>query len=786
MSKRPSNSPTSTRRDFLRYTIAGGLSLAFAVSKTGLVARSLQPNQLHDEGEGNADWSPNVFVTLAADGTLTIIAHRSEMGTGIRTALPMVVADEMDADWDRVVIQQGDADNRYGSQNTDGSRSIRNHMNAVRDAGATARHMLIAAAAQLWSVPAGECRAEFHTIVHAPSKRQIGFGELAASAATMPVPSKQQLQLKTPEQWRYVGKGKPLYDLQDIIDGSAKFGLDIKLPGMKVAVIERCPVLGGVAKKWNEDDVLAVPGVEKVIHLPAAKEPYSFQALGGIAIVAGDTWSALQGRKALKVEWDPGKHRNFDSEVQRADLIQSAQNKGTVVRENGDVDAEFGKGGKRISATYDLPHLAHVPMETPCATARVTADSAEIWMPTQTPQSAHRSIGMALGLRPENVTVHVTLLGGGFGRKSKPDYGVEAALLAREVGAPVQVLWTRADDIQHDYFHADSALHFEATLNDDGMPSAWLQRSAFTPIGYTFDPNSKSGSGGEMGQGFSDIPFDIPNLRVENGPADPHLRIGWLRSVCNIFHAFGVNCFADELARAASQDPLDYLLALIGEPRHVDLKAMGVQYSNYGGSIVEHPIDTGRLRAVLLRAAYFAGLKDDPARDNSAFPPRMQRSDPPPNKKLRRGVGVAVHRSFLGYVANVVEVAITDAGELQIPRAHIAVDCGLAVHPDRVVAQMEGAAVFGVSLAKFGRITAKNGRVEQSNFHDFPVARSIDAPQQINVHIIPSTEPPTGVGEVGVPPLAPALLNAIFDATGKRIRSLPINQHDLSRNPLAD
>ncbi|NQU47675.1 MAG: xanthine dehydrogenase family protein molybdopterin-binding subunit [Planctomycetes bacterium] len=770
MSNPTPTNPTSTRRDFLRYSVAGGLSLAFAVSKTGLVARSLQPNQRFDEAGGNADWSPNVFITLAADGTLTIIAHRSEMGTGIRTALPMVVADEMDADWDRVVIQQGDADARYGSQNTDGSRSIRNHMNAVRDAGATARHMLIAAAAKLWSVPASECRADFHTIVHDATKRQIGFGELAASAATMPVPSKEQLQLKTPEQWRYVGKGKPLYDLQDIIDGSAQFGLDIKLPGMKVAVIERCPVLGGVAKKWNEDEVLAVAGVEKVIHLPAAKEPYSFQALGGIAIVARDTWSALQGRKALTVEWDLGKHRNFDSEVQRADLIQSAQHKGTVVRENGDVDAEFGKGGKRISATYDLPHLAHVPMETPCATARVTAASAEVWMPTQTPQSAQRSVAMALRLRPENVTVHVTLLGGGFGRKSKPDYGVEAALLAREVGAPVQVMWTRADDIQHDYFHADSALHFEATLNDDGMPSAWLQRSAFTPIGYTFNPKSKTGSGGEMGQGFSDIPFDIPNLRVENGPADPHLRSGWLRSVCNIFHAFGVNCFADELAHAAGQDPLDYLLALIGEPRHVDLDAMGVQYSNYGGSIVEHPIDTGRLRAVLMRAADNAGFKEGL----------------PSDKELRRGVGIAVHRSFLGYVANVVEVAITDAGQLQIPSVHIAVDCGLAVHPDRVVAQMEGAAVFGVSLAKFGRITAKNGRIEQSNFHDFPVARSIDAPQQINVHIIPSTEPPTGVGEVGVPPLAPALLNAIFDATGKRIRSLPINQHDLSRNPLTD
>lgn len=773
---KPTSGSTSSRRNFLRYAAAGGLSLAFSFGKTGLLARTVSDLGAMGVLDEAADWSPNVFITLAADGALTLVAHRSEMGTGIRTTLPMVVADEMDADWDRVVIQQGDADRRYGSQNTDGSRSIRNHMDNVRRAGATAKHMLIAAAAEKWSVDASQCRAENHRIVHDSSGRSADFGELAASAAKMPIPAPEELKLKKPEEWKFVGVGKPLYDLQDIVDGRAQFGLDLKLPGMKVAVIERCPVLGGEATEWNGEEVLQVAGVEQVVHLPAAKEPYSFQALGGIAIIAKDTWSALQGRTALQVKWDEGKHRNFDSTVQKADLIESARHQGNKARENGDVAAEFAHGGKRITASYDLPHLAHVPMETPCATARVGDGQAEVWMPTQTPQSAQQSVAMALGLRPDQVTIHVTLLGGGFGRKSKPDYGVEAALLAREVGAPVQVLWTREDDIRHDYFHADSAMHFDAAIGTDGMPTAMLMRSAFTPIGFTFNPKMRHGGGGEMDQGFADVPFDIPNLRVENGPSDPHLRIGWLRSVCNIFHSFGTNCFADELARAAGQDPLQYMLKLIGKPRHIDLESMGVRYSNYGASIEEHPVDTGRLSAVLLRAGEMAGLINKPKESEQTSPPDSVALEP----GAKNGVGVAVHRSFLGYTAVVVKVAVSPAGVVTVKDTYVALDCGLAVHPDRVKAQMEGAVVFGISLAKFGQITARNGRVMESNFHDFPIARNVDAPLGTHVEIIPSDAPPTGVGEVGVPPVAPALINAICDATGKRIRSLPLSKHDLS------
>ena len=771
----------SSRRQFLRYSAAGGLSLAFTFGKTRLLAQTaIEVGALADASVES--WSPNVFVSLAPSGALTIMAHRSEMGTGIRTTLPMVLADEMDADWDQVIIQQGDADRRFGSQNTDGSRSIRNHMDNVRRAGAMARQMLIAAAAQMWSVPAAECRTENHAVIHDKSKRKAGFGDLAELAAKQQVPEAGSLVLKKPEQWKYIGKGKPMYDLQDIVHGKAKFGLDVRLPGMKVDVIERSPVLGGKAQKWNEDAALKVNGVEQVIHLPEAAEPYAFRALGGVAVIANNTWAAMQGRKQLSVQWDDGKHKVFDSDKQRDELLKSVKEPGNVVRESGDVDAEFAKGGKRIRATYDLPHLAHAPMETPCAVAVVSDSSAEVWMPTQTPQSAQQTVAGALGLRPDQVTIHVTLLGGGFGRKSKPDYGVEAALLAREVGAPVQVLWTREDEIRHGYFHADAAMHFEATVGEEGLPTAMLMRSTFTPIGYTFNPQARNGSADELGLGFTDVPFNVPNLRLENGAIEPHLRIGWLRSVCNVFHAFGSNCFADEMARAARREPVRFMLDLIGEPRHLDLAAEGAQYGNYGSSLDEYPIDTGRLSEVLKTVGEMAGVYKRPSFALEAAPP------PPPIDELDQnrdlsGYGVAVHRSFLGYVGVVAHVTITPAGVLTIDKVDVAADCGLAVNPDRVIAQMEGSVLFGISLAKYGKITAKDGRVLESNFHDYPIARTVDAPRELNVKIIRSDQPPTGVGEVGVPPVAPALLNAICAATGQRIRSLPISKHDLSFDP---
>jgi len=750
------------RRRFLKQSLAGSFTLGIAVHGDQLlahVAKSITAPM-------DVDWSPDIFLSLASDGTLSIIAHRSEMGTGITTALPMVLADEMEADWNRVQVIQGDADRRYGSQNTDGSRSVRHFYQRMREAGALARHMLVKAAAIHWDVPVEQCVADHHRVMHTQSKLHLGFGALAAVAAELELPEVKDLVLKEKSERRYIGTDVEIRNMEGILNGSAQFGMDIRLPEMKVAVIARCPVLGGTATKWNAEAALAIPGVSKVVEIPFAQAPYEFNALGGIAVIADHTWAAMQGREKLDIVWDYGEHANFDSSTHQQELLDSARKPGDVVRQNGNVPTSPADDEQLVAADYSLPHLAHASMETPCATARISKHGAELWMTTQAPQGAQSRVASALGLSPQQVTIHVTLLGGGFGRKSKPDFGVEAALLARDVGVPVQVVWTREDDIQHDYFHAASAMHFEAHVDANGKPTSWLMRSAFTPIGYTFNPAAKQGSSGEMGQGFSDIAYDLENLQVESCDANTHLRVGWLRSVCNIFHAFGVGCFTDELAAVAGIDPMLYLLERIGKPRHVDLQAMGVQYGNYGASLEESPIDTGRLRRVIFKAALMSYWQDDyplPKGPNGAH----------------RGLGIAVHRSFLGYVANVVEVLISKDGELSIPNVWVAVDCGLAIHPDRVKAQMEGAVVFGTSLARWGEITGKNGRVEQSNFHDYRVARNQDAPANIEVAIIENEELPTGVGEIGVPPFAPALLNAIFAATGKRIRSLPLSKHDL-------
>lgn len=754
------------RRTFLRQGLAGSLTLGFSLRGKDLIARTVAQIAL-DSSDLDAAWNPDVFLNLATDGTISIVAHRSEMGTGIATALPMVLADELEADWDRVVILQADGDAKYGSQNTDGSRSIRNFYERMRQVGATARQMLIAAAAENWGVAASECRAVLHEIRHEASGRSVGFGALATAAAEQPVPEASELQFKPASEWRYVGKNVPIRDLEGILNGSAEFGLDIRVPDMRFAVIARCPVLGGKPKSWDAEAALTVPGVEKVFELPGPQPgaPFGFDALGGIAVIARDTWSAIQGREKLALTWDEGAHAEWNTPKQMEEMRATVQKTGQKVRHNGDIEAGIEEG-KSVVAAYDLPHLAHAPMETPCATARVGEDMAELWMPTQNPQAAQQSVAANLGLKPDQVTVHVTLLGGGFGRKSKPDYGVEAALLAKEVGAPVQLLWTREDDIRHGYFHAVSAMRMEAAVQDDGMPSAWLARTAFTPIAYTFNPGMKVGTPGECDLGFTDVPYDIPNLKIETGPSDPHLRIGWLRSVCNIFHAHAVGCFADELAAKAGTDPLDYLLALLGEDRHISKKTLGGAYSNYGGSLKDQPVDTGRIRGVLERVAANADWKARRAALNGSSKPW-------------NGIGIAAHRSFLGYVANVVEVEISEAGDLSIPKVHIAVDCGLAIHPDRVRAQMEGAAVFGISLAKYGKITGKDGRVEQSNFHDYQVARLTDAPGEIHVDLMDSEELATGVGEIGVPPFAPALLNAIYDATGVRHRTLPLADLDL-------
>ena len=556
-----------SRRKFIGNLLKGTGGLVLAVQ--------VDPTSLWAQAGGQDVFTPNIWLSIAASGDVSIVTHRSEMGTGIRTSLPMVVADELEADWNRVTIEQGLGDAKYGSQNTDGSRSIRNFYQTMREAGATARAMLESAAAKKWGVEVRDCRADNHT-VRGPAGKSATFGDLAEAAADLPVPAVETLTYKSPDQWRYVGKEDvQITDLSDILQGQAKFGGDIRLDGMKFASVEHCPVLGGKIASYDASEALKVPGVETVIQLPDFTPPHAFQAMGGLAVVGSNTWATFEGRKKLKIEWDLGENAAFDSTTYDESLREAVRNPGKVVRERGDVDAAMASSDSTHEAEYFAPHLAHAPMEPPVATAHTTAEGCVAWAPTQNPQAAQATVAGALGIDPGTVDVHVTLLGGGFGRKSKPDYVAEAALLSRETGTPVQVVWTREDDIRHDFFHSVGAVSMKAGLDGKGRPNAWLQRTAFPSIFSTFALGQKTAHDMELGLGFTDLPFDVDNLRCENGEAEAHVRIGWLRSVCNVYHAFAIHSFADELAVRAGRDQVEYLLDLIGPPRMVDPGAEG-------------------------------------------------------------------------------------------------------------------------------------------------------------------------------------------------------------------
>ncbi|HEY5974516.1 MAG TPA: molybdopterin cofactor-binding domain-containing protein [Geobacteraceae bacterium] len=739
-----------SRRGFLKTTFSAGALI--------LCAR-LFPGQTLEALAAAEQWFPGVYLGLEPDGTVIIIAHRSEMGTGIRTALPMVAADELDADWRRVRIEQALGDPRYGDQNTDGSKSIRDFYDALRRAGATARLMLERAAAATWGVPVGECSARNHQVVHTGG-RALGFAELVPLARKQPVPGDGELRFKAPADFRYIGHGVPIVDMADICTGKAVYGIDARMPGMVYASIERSPVLGGRVQSHNDRETRKVRGVLRTVVLEAAKPPYGFQALGGVAVIADSSWAAMQGRKKLKVVWEPGENAGYDSEEFRNTLLETVRQPQKVVRTIGDVDKAFAAGGTIHEAEYYVPHLAHATMEPPAAVAEFSNGKVTVWAATQNPQAVQDAVATALQIDKKEVTCHVTLLGGGFGRKSKPDYVVEAALLAKKVGRPVQVTWTREDDIRHDYFHTVAAMYLKAATDATGRPTAWLQRCAFPPISSTFDAAARYGGDGELAHGWLDVPFVIPNLRAENGPARPHVRTGWFRSVANIYHAFAVQSFIDELAAAAGRDRIEYFLDLLGPDRIIDFKAEGVNYANYGKPLDQYPWETGRLRRVVEVVAQKSGW--------------AQRK---PEKG--RALGFAAHRSFLSYIAVVVDLRVDDKGRITIPRVDVAVDAGRIVHPERVKAQFEGGAVFGVSLALMGEITAGQGRIRQSNFHDYPVARINEAPHETHVHLVASDGLPTGVGEPGVPPMAPAICNALFAATGKRIRRLPVRNTKL-------
>ncbi|UDF35292.1 UNVERIFIED_ORG: xanthine dehydrogenase family protein molybdopterin-binding subunit [Shinella sp. XGS7] len=746
------------RREWLSLLSAGGLVLG--LSATGELHAAEAAKFGGDAMPGGLVDNPLVFVSVDPDGTVRIVCHRSEMGQGVRTSVPMVVADEMEAEWSRVRVIQAQGDHaRYGNQNTDGSRSLRHAFDPLRRVGAAMRALLIQAAAQQWSLPADSLVARRHEVLHPASGRRLGYGELAAAAARLPLPARDSLVFKRPQDYRYIGTGKVrLIDSPDIVRGKATYGIDVRLPGLLHAVIARPPVLGGQLKSLQAEAARGMPGVLKVVELKSSALPPLFNPLGGVAVVASNTWLALRARDALQIEWAHGEHAGYDSQAYRQTLEAAVRQPGKVLRSQGDADAALASASKTVVADYYLPHLAHATMEPPVATARLVDGRCEVWAPVQDPQTTRDTVAAALGLKPEQVTVNVTLLGGGFGRKSKPDFVVEAALLSREMeGRPVQVTWTRQDDLQHDYLHTVSAQRLEAALDAQGRPTAWRHRVAAPTIISTFAAGAKLPAPFEIGMGAVNVPFPIPNLSVEAAEVSAHARIGWFRSVSNIPHAFAVQSFVAELAHAAGRDHRDYLLELIGPARRLNPAAELKDSWNYGESPERYPLDTGRMRQVLELASRQAG---------------WGRTLP-----KGEGLGLAVAYSFMTYVAAAIRVRVSPSGAVQVLQVDMAVDCGPQINPERIRSQFEGGVIMGMGLALSGEISFKDGRVLQSNFHDYLVPRINEAPKSIRVHLVPAADynqPLGGVGEPPVPPIAPALCNAIFAATGRRIRQLPV------------
>lgn len=754
------------RRQFLQATglVGGGLILA---APLGQARASAVPADVISGANSDADdfLRLNLFVELALDGTVRIVCHRSEMGQGIRTGLPQVLADEMGADWSKVQVVQGQANKEYGSQNTDGSRSVRDFYLPMRKMGAAAREMLRQAAAKKWAVNKDELTVEGHVVRHAQHK--ASFAELSALAAQEALPNLNSLPLKPKEKFTYIGKPLAGIDMPNFIQGKATFGVDIQLPDMVHASIERSPVVGGRLLSLDDKEALAVPGVLGVEKIKGKALPAAFNAIEGVAIIASNTWAAQQGRKKLKLQWDLGANQTHNSSDYQKTLLASHKNDADSLKlfTQGDVNKAFNEAEYVVEANYHVPYLAHASMEPPAAAAVFKSGHLEVWACTQTPQSAQRQVAASLGIKPEQVTVHVSYLGGGFGRKSKPDFVAEAAILAKKIGKPVKVTWSREDDIQHDYLHAVCDTQLKAALDDNGNISAWQGSAAFPSIGSTFGP-ADSMSAWELDQGFSDFPFEVPNVELQRRKVNAHMRIGWLRSVINIPMAFANGSLMGELAQAAGMDEKSFWLKSIGQDRLV--KPRVASYSNYGKKIDQYPNDTARAKAVIQKVCDNAGW------DNAGWDNTGRDAGKGAKKEVGVGFGLAYHYSFLAHVAVVAKVRL-EGKTPKVLALYCVADAGQIVNPDRVKSQLEGAMIFGTSIAMYSEITTLDGQVEQGNFDGYRLTRMNECPD-IHIDIMPTDDAPRGVGEPGVPPVAPAIINAIANAGGPRIRRLPVTK----------
>lgn len=719
---------TVNRRDFMKLSSAASAGLVLAVSiPTHAKYSGPKVAATHDLG---------TFVQVGTDGLVTIWVSRSDMGQDVRTTLPMIVAEELDADWNSVRIRQAHYDKKFGRMGTGGSSSVRTLWMPLRQAGATARAMLVGAAAAKWSVEPSTISVSKGVVTHAESGRKATFAELAEAAAKIEAP--KDVKLKDPKSFTIVGKPTKRLDARDISVGKAGYGIDVKVPGMLYAAVLRSPVFGGKVASFDATKAKAVAGVKDVVKIDAKGTDLPWN---GVAVVADSTWAAMKGRDALEVTWDEGAAASESTESlnqQLADIV----NKGKTIVTRGDVDAALAGATKKVEATYEVPYLAHAAMEPLNATVSVTADAVEIWAATQFPDWNGGVAAGLVGLKPEQAKVNVTMLGGGFGRRANPDFIGEAAIISKAVGAPVKVQWTREDDMQHDYFRPQSHHRISAALDAEGNVTAWHHRIAAPSIRGYINPKEDANHESET-PGVHDLVYDVPNFRTDFALAQSAVPRGWWRSVEHSINGFVVNAFLDELAHAAGKDPIELALTLIPKAKTIEGP----------GQAKAWPYESDRLRNVieLVRAKSGWG-KPLPA---------------------GRAHGFAAHYSFFSYAAQVAEVSVDQDGTPRVHKVVCAIDCGTPINPDGIRAQIEGGIVYGLTAALGGAITIDKGRVQQSNFHDYPLL-TIDRMPAVEVHIVPSGAAPTGTGEPGLPPLAAAVANALFKVTGKRVRKLPI------------
>jgi isoquinoline 1-oxidoreductase subunit beta len=709
-----------SRRDLLKNGIAIG---------AGVVVGFRLPLRLPGAAwaQGTGVFAPNQWLRIDRDGVVTIVNSVPEMGQGSLTTMPMIVADELDADWGKIRVEQAPANPKVygnpvtGAQSYGGSRGIRDHLEPWRKAGAAARQMLREAAAQEWGVPVSEVDTEPGAAIHRPTGRRLLYGQLVDRAQQLPVP--QNPTLKTADQFRYIGKDRKRLDVPDKVTGKAVYGVDVQVPGMLIASIERCPVFGGKVQSFDATAAKAVPGVKHVV-----------QVSNGVAVVADSFWTAVQGRKALTVTWDEGPVTQVSSPQISRDYEALAKQPGQQARKDGDAEAVLAAGGKTLEAVYQVPFLEHACMEPMNCTAHVTRDACTVWAPTQNPGGTQETAARITGLPREQVTVNTTLLGGGFGRRGELDFVVDAVETAKAVGGPVKVMWTREDDIQHGFYRPSTYNVFRAALDPSGTPAAWWNRIVGPGILLQKGRVPAGSIDGAAMEGARNIPYDIPNVLVEWTNKDFGIPLGFWRSVGPSQNAFITESFMDELAYLASQDPYEYRRKLLGKmPRHKAVLELAATKANWGA-----PMPAGRAR------------------------------------------GIAVAFSYGSYVSHVAEVSVAPDGKVTVHKLTCAIDCGIAVNPDQVRAQMEGGAIYALTAVLYGEITVDRGRVQQSNFHDYPMLRINEAPV-VETNILDSGQPPGGLGEPGVPTVAPSICNAIYALTGKRIRRLPIRPDDLKR-----